>query len=76
MSTTTATTNIKRITIQLKTLFQNARTYASSHGFDENAFGKIELVNNSTWWTGFKFSDYLSNVASHMRMGPMLGRER
>lgn len=35
----------------------------------------MELVNNANWWTGFKFSDFLSNVASYMRMGPMLGRE-
>jgi tyrosyl-tRNA synthetase len=76
MTKNIAINNIKRITAQLNSLFNNATVYASSRGFEQKAFGTMELVNNSTWWAGFKFSDYLSNVASYMRMGPMLGRER
>jgi tyrosyl-tRNA synthetase len=75
MSPETANTNIQRITRQLKSLFLNIRAYASPHGYNESEFGKLEMMNNTNWWTGFKFSDFLTNVASYMRMGPMLARE-
>ena len=76
MSLDTVNTNTSRMTAQIKTLFQNARAYAVSNGFEDKQFGTIEVVNNWNWWAGFKLSDFLTNVASYMRMGPMLGRER
>jgi tyrosyl-tRNA synthetase len=71
-----AAKNISKMTAQLKLLFQNARSYAVSHGFKEGEFGKVEIINNDNWWKDFKFSDFLTKVAQYMRLGPMIARDR
>jgi len=69
-------TNISKITNQVQTLFQNGRKYANARGYKENLFGKLEIMNNDTWWKDFRFSDFLMIVARFMRLGPMLSRDR
>ena len=76
MSSHVAVANIAKISRQLQNLFQNVKKYALSHGYKESSFGKLEIVNNSTWWKDFSLADYLTNVAKHMRLGPMIARDR
>jgi tyrosyl-tRNA synthetase len=76
MSPEVAAKNISKMTSQLQSLFQNARKYAATHGFKEQNFGKIEIMNNDTWWKDFKFIDFLTKVARYMRLGPMIAKDR
>jgi tyrosyl-tRNA synthetase len=75
MESQVATANIAKITKQLYTLFQNIRKYINSHGY-KNPFGKLEILDNNDWWEDFSFPDFLAKVAKHMRLGPMIARER
>ena len=36
----------------------------------------MDILNNDAWWRDLKFSDFLTNIAQYMRLGPMLARER
>jgi tyrosyl-tRNA synthetase len=76
MPSKVASKNISKITHQLQSLFFSAKMYAASHGYDENSFGKVEVLNNESWWKDFSFSEFLTQVARFMRLGPMLARER
>jgi len=76
MSSETATANINKISKQVQNLFDNVKKYASVHGYKHDSFGQIEILNNNSWWKDFSFSDFLTNVAKHMRLGPMIARER
>ena len=76
LSNSAAVSNINKITKQVQIIFQNFKLYAISKDFKESSFGRFEIVNNDTWWKDLKFSDFLTNIAQHMRLGPMLGRER
>jgi tyrosyl-tRNA synthetase len=76
MSSKTASTNISKISKQLQGLFQNVKKYGHSHGYKESSFGKLEIMNNNAWWNDCSLADFLTDVARHMRLGPMLGRDR
>jgi tyrosyl-tRNA synthetase len=75
MSAEVASTNISKITSQVKALFENVKSYAILRGFKSTP-GEIEILNNEAWWEHFKLSDFLTNVARYMRLAPMLARDR
>ena len=76
MSDEEADLNINSIEQQLETLFENVREYAKSHGYKTEYFGKVDIVDNHSWWQNVLFSDFLNDVARYMRLGPMIARER
>ena len=76
MSAEVAAANIRKISEQVKNLFDNVKKYASLHGYNHDSFGQIEILNNNSWWKDFSFSNFLTKVAKHMRLGPMIARER
>jgi tyrosyl-tRNA synthetase len=76
MSSQTAKDNIEKIRAQLQRLFSNVSEYTVLRGCKGNALGRFEVLDNQTWWEDMTISDFLKDVAQHMRLGPMLARER
>lgn len=76
MSSRTAEDNIEKITAQLQDLFSNVSKYVVLRGYKGNAIGRFEVLDNRDWWAGMTVSDFLEDIAQHMRLGPMLARER
>jgi len=75
LSERTAEGNTAEITRQLRKIFTNAQTIAGKHG-DSFNWSQIKVLDNNKWWNKMVFTDFMSQVARNMRLGPMLARDR
>ncbi|KAF9888784.1 tyrosyl-tRNA synthetase [Aspergillus nanangensis] len=67
--------NMASMHMQLKKLGASIETYGKRHGYEKGWIQRRALVNNNTWWNKVPFIEVLRDLGSHMRLGPMLGRE-
>ncbi|KAH8899261.1 tyrosyl-tRNA synthetase [Thozetella sp. PMI_491] len=75
MSRSESTTNMTKITYQLKQLWLNVEAQARRHGYEKDWAWRRGIVNNGTWWQKVPFLEVLRRVGVHMRLGPMLSRD-
>lgn len=67
--------NMASMHMQLKKLGASIERYGKRHGYEKQWIWKRTLANNNTWWNKVPFLEVLRDLGSHMRLGPMLGRE-
>lgn len=71
----TYTANMANMHMQLKRFGQSVETYAARRGYEKEWAWRRTLVNNSTWHAKATIANFLSQMASGIRLGPMLGRD-
>ncbi|PYH47364.1 tyrosine--tRNA ligase MSY1 [Aspergillus saccharolyticus JOP 1030-1] len=67
--------NMASMHIQLKRLGKSIEQYGRRHGYERQWAWRRNLVNNNTWWGSLTFMEVMKDMAIHMRLGPMLGRD-
>lgn len=61
--------------MQLKKLGLSFEKYGGRHGYEWEWAWRRALENNNTWFNKLSFYEVISTLGSHMRLGPMLGRD-
>jgi tyrosyl-tRNA synthetase len=61
--------------IQLKRIGASIEKYGIRHGFKKEWVWRRALTNNNVWWNKTPFTEVLRDLGTHMRLGPMLGRD-
>ncbi|KAI9931001.1 hypothetical protein ASPWEDRAFT_47680 [Aspergillus wentii DTO 134E9] len=67
--------NMASMHMQLKKLGASIEAYGKRHGYDNKVHWRRSLTNNNTWWNKLPFIEVLRDLGSHVRLGPMLGRD-
>lgn len=76
MNTAIRRSYIASMHIQLKRLGLSFEKYGGKHGYKWEWAWRRALENNNVWWQNQTFHDVVTTLGSHMRLGPMLGRDR
>jgi len=71
-----ARSNSAKITSQVEKLFKTLKSYALLRGYTEADMGNVEIMNNEQWWKSMTLQEFFNEIARHMRLAPMLARER
>lgn len=67
--------NMATIHHQLKAIWDNVDAAGRRHGYQREWAWKRGIVNNTVWWNKQSMLEVLQRLGSHMRLGPMLGRD-
>lgn len=61
--------------IQLKRLGASIESYGARHGYKRQWVWRRALTNNNTWWNKQSAMEWIRDMGTFVRLGPMLGRE-
>ncbi|KAE8152627.1 hypothetical protein BDV25DRAFT_150766 [Aspergillus avenaceus] len=61
--------------MQLKKLGMSIEAYGRRHGYEKQWAWRRALKNNNIWWNKTPLLEILRDLGTHMRLGPMLGRD-
>lgn len=67
--------NLAGIHHQLKAIWANVERFAPRFGWQYDWAWQRGIVNNNHWWGKRPMLDIMKRLGSHIRMGPMLGRD-
>lgn len=68
-------TNSRAMYAQLGYIWDHATRYGQRHGYQSEARGKKDLLNNEDWLNSLNILDFLKTMGNGMRLGAMLGRD-
>ncbi|GJJ06259.1 hypothetical protein Clacol_000450 [Clathrus columnatus] len=61
---------------QLESVFGNIMAYASRKMYLDKPILPIKIMNNLDWWHSVSLVNFLQTTGKHMKIAPMLSRER
>lgn len=67
--------NMVSIHYQLKTIWENVDAAGRRFGYTREWAWRRGIINNTMWWNKQTMMEVLQRLGSHMRLGPMLGRD-
>lgn len=68
--------NITKLHYQLSRIWSNVIELKRKYGYEDDWAAKRHLLNNSMWLQKLTMYDFTKRLARHMRIGPMLGRDK
>lgn len=69
------TQNLAGIQHQLKAIWQNVEVLGRRFGFQKEWAWQRAIVNNNMWWNKKPMLKVMQQLGTHIRVGPMLGRD-
>jgi tyrosyl-tRNA synthetase len=76
LSNADLTKNITKLHYQMKKLWANVEALARKHEWNPHWGGTHRIINNNTWLQHVTSYDMMKRLGRHMRLGPLLAKER
>ncbi|KAH9897563.1 tyrosyl-tRNA synthetase [Xylariomycetidae sp. FL2044] len=75
LSSATRAANTTKMHYQVRRIWRNVEDKAREHGYEKDAMWSRATWINSQWYSSLRFTDIVSRLFVHMRLGPMLSRD-
>lgn len=75
LTSATLTQNLAGIHHQIKALWANVESCGRRFGYEKDWAWKRAIVNNNAWWNKKPMLEVMRQLGTHIRVGPMLGRD-